>query len=475
MTLDLSRRHAARLIGAAAAALAMPHLARAKTDAMKRHEGRTLNLLAVQFGHHQHLWNLIPEFEKAYGIKVNLEYAPFDQTREKTLLDMSKKTGRFDLFTVDIMWLAEYAAAGYLEPVAPFVRNRDLTEEGFDVDDFVPRIFSGTGVYNDTLYNIPFDAGSVGHMFRRDWMDKAGLPVPRRFDGRFTYEAFVKTCEALNDPGKGVSGYVTQPQRWFWGWTFTPIMYAFQRPANVGNEFVDRDWNVTIASDDNLAALKHYLGYRRFTPKNDANYGYGEVVSLYQQGKAAGGINYSGFIGEQFEAPGSAIAGKNVQLHTPVGPHGRTDPFFGSWGLSISTDSKQKEAAWIFLQWITAKDQLRRAAEKGGGLVRHSQFKNPAIAAAQPWAVEMYDFYLKTANPDERIRVPEWAELSEVMGLYGNKAWLNEVTPEQALEAMAKEVKAAFRKGGYYRDGAKNPKQQWRNLAYYDRRPSEWV
>lgn len=469
----ITRRRLAQMLGSTAAALAVPTIARAQAK-KRAYEGRTVNLLAVQFGHHQHLWNLIPEFEKETGVKVNLEYAPFDQTREKTLLDMSKKTGRFDLFTVDIMWLAEYAAAGYLEPLAKYVKNKDLTAEDWDIDDFVPRVFSGTGIYNDTLYNIAFDAGTVGHQFRRDWMDKAKLPVYKRFDPKFTTVEFMKTIETLNDPGAGVAGYVTQPQRWFWGWTFTPLMYAFQRPANIGNEFVDKDWNVTIASDDNLAALKYYLSWRKVTPKNDANFGYGEVVSLYQQGKAAGGIHYLGFIGDQFE--GSApVAGRNAFMHTPVGPHGRMDPFFGSWGLGISADSKQKEAAWLFLQWITHKNQLIRAAQKGGGLVRHSQFKDAGVAKAQPWAVECYDFMLKTANPDERIRVPEWAQISEVMGLYGNKAWLNQMTPEQALEAMAKDVKDAFRKGGYYRSAAKNPPQLWRNLAYYDKKPSGWV
>ncbi|MEJ8858940.1 extracellular solute-binding protein [Variovorax robiniae] len=473
MTTEYSRRQITKLLGSAAAGLAMPALSMAQAR-KRQFEGRTVNLLAVQFGHHQHLWNLIPEFEKETGIKVNLEYAPFDQTREKTLLDMSSKTGRFDLFTIDIMWLAEYAAAGYLEPLSKYLKNKDLTADDYDIDDFVPRVFSGTGIYNNTLYNIAFDSGTVGHEFRRDWMEKANLPVPKRFDGKFTHTAFMETVGALNEASKGVAGYVTQPQRWFWGWTFTPLMYAFQKPANVGNEFVDKDWNVTIASDDNLAALKYYLGWRKFTPKNDANFGYGEVVSLYQQGKAAGGIHYLGFIGEQFEGT-SPVAGKNVYLHTPVGPHGRTDPFFGSWGLGVSADSKQKEAAWVFLQWITHKNQLIRASEKGAGLVRHSQFKSPTVAKAQPWVVDCYEFLLKTANPDERIRVPEWAQISEVMGLYGNKAWLNEMTPEQALEAMAKEMKDAFRKGGYYRSNAKNPPQLWRNLSYYDKKPSGWI
>ncbi len=34
---------------------------------------------------------------------------------------------------------------------------------------------------------------------------------------------------------------------------------------------------------------------------------------------------------------------------------------------------------------------------------------------------------LKETNPDERIRVPEWAEISDIMGEEGNKVWIGEI------------------------------------------------
>lgn len=470
--MNITRRRMGLLLGSSI--LFTPAILRAEAARMKAFEGTTLNLLAVQFGSHAALWAQVPEFEAATGIKVNIEYAPFENTREKTLLDMSSKTGRFDLFTVDIMWLAEYAAAGYLEPVAKYIADPELTAEDYDVNDFVSRVFSGTGVYNETMYNVPFDCGTVGNMFRADWIEAAGLKVPDRFDGSFTTDKMMEICAALNDPSKGQAGYVTGPQRWFWGWMFTPLMYAFQDPAKAGNEFVNEAWEVTINNEDNLAALNFYLGLKQFTPKDDLNYGYGEQLAVYQQGKAGGSITYSGFIGEHYEGPGLDIKGKNVALHSPVGPKGRTDPFFGSWGLSISVDSKAKEAAWLFVQWITHKERLRKACIGGNPAVRHSTFQDAEYQAAQPWGAALYDYMDKTANPDERIRVPEWAEISEIMGLHGNRAWGGEITAEQALEAMQSDMTGAFKRGGYYRSGAQNPKQLWRDLSYYDRKPADW-
>lgn len=449
--------------------------AQAQTEAQKKLQGTELVVLAVQMPQYQALWAQIPEFEKKYGIKVTFDESSFDQMREKTLLDLSKGTSRNDVIMVDIMWLAEYATAKYLEPLSRFVKNKDLTEDDFDVDDFIPRVFSGTGVWDDTTYTIPIGAGVVTEVFRKDMMEQAGIKVPERFDGTFTTDAFMDTVKKLNQPEKGVAGYVTQPQRWYWGWTYTQLMYAFQKKENFGNEFVDKNWNITINSPDNLAALKWYLGLRPFVPKGDANFGYPEILSLYQQGKAAGTITYHEFTGGHFEDPKlKEIAGKNAYLHTPIGPHGVVDPFFGSWGLAISKDSKKKEAAWTFIQWITSKQQMMKGLKAGMGPTRHSTYKSPELKDVLPWYVPLYDYMVKVANPDERIRVPEWAQISDVMGLYGNKAWLNEITPEEALERMDKEIKSAFKKGGYYRKDAKNPPQLWRDLSYYDRKPSEW-
>ncbi|MDO6732759.1 extracellular solute-binding protein [Marinovum sp. 2_MG-2023] len=472
MTTKLNRRQFTTLLGSSA--LCAPGIVRAQSAQMRQFEGTTLNMLAVQFAHHDALWSQAAEFEELTGIKLNIEFAPFENARERTLLDMSSRSGRYDVFTVDIMWLAEYAAAGYLEPISQYLGNSDLTAEDYDVNDFVARVYSGTGVYSDRMYSVPYDCGTVGNMFRADLMEEAGISVPNRFDGSFTANAMREICGTLMENNQGLVGYVTGPQRWFWGWMFTPYLYAWQDQANVGNEFVNADWEVTINSENNLAALEYYLGLRDFTPSDDLNYGYGEQLAVYQQGNAAGSITYSGFIGAHYEDPSLPVAGRNVALHTPVGPSGRTDPFFGSWGLAMSVDSRQKEAAWFFIQWITHKERLAKGAIGGGTAVRHSTYRNPDFQSVAPWHAEMYDYMTKTANPDERIRVPEWAEISEVMGLYGNRAWGGEITAEQALEGMERDMKAAFRRGGYYRDGANKPPQLWRDLSYYDRAPADW-
>jgi multiple sugar transport system substrate-binding protein len=450
-------------------------VAGAKTEYQKKLEGTELNVLSVAMPQFQGLWQQIPEFEKEYGIKIKLDESPFEQMREKTLVDFRQGTGRYDVISVDVMWLAEYAAAGYLEPVMKYVKNPNLTESDFDIDDILPRVLSGTGVYEDVLYNIPTDSGPIGMTFRRDLMEQAGIKVPERFDGTWTADYFLDTVKKLHHPEKGVVGYAGLPARWYWGIAFTPFIYAWQQPNTVGDEFVDRNWKVTINNQNTTDAMKFYNELKQYGPANSGNYGVAEALALYRQGGAAGTWNYQSWIAENFEDPSlKAIAGKNVYLHTPVGPHGVIDPWFGSWGLSISAASKKKEAAWVFIQWITAKKQELVAIQHQGSPTRHSVYKSELLAKVQPWQLPVYDFMLHKTDPDERIRIPEWAEMSDVMGLEGNKSYIGEISAEEAVTTMAANMTNVIRKGGYYNPSFKRPPQRWRDLTYYDRLPSQW-
>ena len=460
---------------AIAALVATTGVATAKTDYQKQFEGTELNVLAPAMPQFAALWKFVPEFEKEYGIKVKVDESPFDQTREKTLVDMQQGTGRYDVVAVDVMWLAEYAAAGFLEPVKKYVDDPKLTEADFELDDFLPRVLSGTGVFNDTLYTIPIGAGPVGTTFRKDLAQAAGITIPDKFDPKFNTNFMLDMVKKVNKPENGVIGFANVPARWFWGVTFVPYLYAFQKPETVGNEYIGPDWKITINNQNTIDAINYYVGLKSYMPADGANWGIGEATAAYQQGKAFGVWNYQDFIGGFFEDPKmQEIAGKSVHVHTPAGPNAVLDPWFGAWGLGISVASKKKEAAWTFIQWMTSKKQQLDALQYGAGPTRHSTYKSAELAKVAPWWPSTYQFMLKQTNPDERVRIPEWAEISDIMGLQGNRVWIGEITAAQAAANMEKDMTVAMRKGGYYTPGQSLPPQRWRDLSYYDRQPSKW-
>ena len=118
----------------------------------------------------------------------------------QTLVDMQQGTGRYDIFPVDVMWLAEYAAAGFLEPQMKYVKNPDLTDADYEFDDFLPRVLSGACVYNDTLFCVPIGAGAVGTTWRKDLADAAGIALPPKFDPKFNTAYMRDISVKMNKP-----------------------------------------------------------------------------------------------------------------------------------------------------------------------------------------------------------------------------------------------------------------------------------
>ncbi|WEX08982.1 extracellular solute-binding protein [Chelativorans sp. AA-79] len=452
-------------------------IALAQTEAQRALAGAEIRFLQPAMPQFAALGRFIPEFEEKFGIKVTVDEIPFDQYRQRSLVEMQQGTGAYDIYAVDVMWLAEYATANFLEPLMPYVKNTDLTDADYDINDFLPRVISGTGVWDDVLYTIPLGAGPVGTTFRRDVAEEAGITMPERFSPEFTTDFMYEAAAKVHNPESGMMGFAQMPGRWFWGITYLPYLYAFQTPETVGNEYVDKDWKITINNERTIESIDYFVSFRDFMPADSANWGIDEATSMYQSGRAFGLWNYQDFIKGFFEDEETHpdIAGKNVHLHTPAGPHGVIDPWFGAWSFGLSRDSRQKDAAWVFIQWMTSKEIQERATEFGAGPSRHSTYKSETLARHQPWWVDVYDFMLNDTNPDERIRVPEWAEISDIMGEEGNRVWIGEIDAATAAANMERRMTEVMRRGGYYIPGRTDlPPQHWRDLSYYDRLPSEW-
>lgn len=460
-----------------AAALALPGAAIAQTDGQRAFAGTEIRFLQPAMPQFAALQRFIPEFEERFGIRVRVDELPFDQYRQRALVEMQQGTGTYDIYAIDVMWLAEKAGAGFLEPLMPFVRNPDLTAPDYDIDDFLPRALAGGGVHGDTLFAIPLGAAPVGTTFRRDLAEAAGITMPARFAPEFTTDFMRDAAARVHNPETGVIGFAQMPGRWFWGITWLPYLYAFQTPETVGDEYIGEDWRITINNEHTVAAIDYFVSFRDFMPADGANWGISEATAIYQQGRAFGLWNYQDFIFGFFEDPATqpGITGRNVHLHTPAGPHGVLDPWFGSWSFGMSSDARNREAAWVFIQWMTSREIQERATEFGAGPVRHSTYRSETLARHQPWWLDVYDFMLTQTNPDERVRIPEWAELSDIMGEEGSRVWIGEIDAATAAANMERRMTEVMRRGGYFVPGRTDlPPQNWRDLTFYDRLPSEW-
>ena len=72
--------------------------------------------------------DLITSFEKKEGIKVNILRQPTDtdQRRQGLLIPLKSKQPDPDAFLMDVVWIAQFAASGWLEPLDRYFKDSNM-------------------------------------------------------------------------------------------------------------------------------------------------------------------------------------------------------------------------------------------------------------------------------------------------------------------------------------------------------------
>ena len=146
----------------------------------------------------------------------------------------------------------------------------------------------------------------------------------------------------------------------------TPWAYVI---FNFGGKYISPANDSLLNTPEWVKAMDWYAGMlKRFAPPGVVNFNWYECSSSFMQGQVAtyyDGVNSA----NQFEdSAKSKIAGKVGYAVLPSGPAGPVTPTFTN-AMAVSAQSRNKEAAYLFIQWATNKKNFIRELLAGVGVV----------------------------------------------------------------------------------------------------------
>jgi ABC-type glycerol-3-phosphate transport system substrate-binding protein len=233
-------------------------------------------------------------------------------------------------------------------------------------------------------YAVPWEMRVGGIMYRKDLLDKAGLPVPK------TLPELAEAAGKLGTEGKigfGLGFKPTNPDAGL-AW-FVPTAVA------MGAKILRADGTPDFASPEmiQLTQFTHDLVHKYKAMSLDAALmGDTEVQQLAEGSRTvflAKGSHRLQFIREK-----SGLANNIQMMAVPTFTPGKPAPaIVQGWTLAIPKASKNQEAAWKFIQHWTSTDIQIYQAEKAGYLpVRRSASTAPALKdpknAHVAWALD---------------------------------------------------------------------------------------
>lgn len=286
----------------------------------------------------------ISEFEALTGIKVNLAIYPEDQFRTKRTVEMVSGASDVDVFMLmPGNSLAQYHQAGWVASLDKMMKSENSLWPEYDLDD----IFSsalGAGVKNGNHYTIPILLETSLLAYNKEIFDKYSISVPKTME---ELETAAKTI--YEGSGGDIYGITLRGKKASATSQWVDFLHSF------GGEWLENGKS-GLGSDAAIAATEYYGRLLNlYGPKSAPSNSWYESISIFMQGKAAMVYDASVFKPNYENPEKSAIAGKVGYAPIPAGPAGAV-PHVSNWALSIYENSKNKEAAWLFIQWATSKD-----------------------------------------------------------------------------------------------------------------------
>ncbi|MBL7259469.1 ABC transporter substrate-binding protein [Paractinoplanes lichenicola] len=293
---------------------------------------------------------LLSEFEQASGVKVKVQTFAEQQARDKISLNLQSRSSSMDVFmTLPSREGLQFAKAGYYAPLDDYMTKS--TE--YDAADFPAAVKTGMTVQEKTVA-APINVEGVVLYYRTDLFQQYGIQPPKTLDELPTVAAAIK-----EKSGGKVTPIALRGQSAALPFTFGPFLHS------QGLEWTKEDG--TPAFDDPAAAdvINRYATLAKdFGPPGVVNNTFTQSSALFAAGNAAMELESSNEIGSINDPKTSKVVGKIGVLDFPAGSAGSKSTVL-NWGIAISSYSKNKDAAWKFVEWATGKATQLKLTSNG--------------------------------------------------------------------------------------------------------------
>ncbi|MER7778959.1 sugar ABC transporter substrate-binding protein [Streptomyces sp. NPDC096191] len=375
---------------------------------------------------------IIIDFEKA-NPDIDVEYVGIAATEYQSKVDTAIQGGGLpDVGGVTASMLAGFSAQGALEPLDGRLAKSSLNGQ---LNKDMVESLKAAGGGDGTLYSVPTSANNGVLYYRTDLFEKAGLEEPTTWDRFFT------AAEKLTKAGKNEFGYTIRGGS-------GSIAQAFD--AMYGQSGITSFWDAdkkksTVNDPKNVAALEKYAAlYKKVTPAADVNNDFAKMVAQWDTG-TIGLLNHN--LGSYQDHVKALGADKFRGIPQPVGPGGKrvqvSNPVDG---LGVFKSSKNKEAAWKFIEFATSKEQNSKFNESAGQVPSNTGAGQDAwIQKAEPTklAAEALNDG-STTIVQLPYYLPDWNTLSKSESEPAfQKVLLGDMSAKSFLDDLAEKLNAA--------------------------------
>ena len=428
----LSRRNALKLTGAGALASAsLGHSSKAYASSQTTASGPLAGEIDVWYhpfatGIEEVYEGFRQDFEAENpDAKVNLELIPFADRYPKILTAIAAGEAP-DVISITIDALIRFVEAGALVSLEDLLPSESW--EGYD-EKFINDV-----TYQGEKWCLPIEQEVSVWPYNKSIFEQVGLAPEQP---PFTWSEIVEMCETVKSSSDG--------SLWGWGYdaaspTLNTTFYPFLYQAG-GRPFSEDGSEPTFNSDAGVSALEFivelfdrgFVSPEYMSPINEAS-----ESPFFQQRQALGARGNQGTIIDLREG----VPDLDFSL-TPTLKHTEQWGFGGFRSWAITSNSKNRESAAAFLDFLARPENMLIASEAIG------RFPTKQAAAEQAYADDPLLASLRSAIPFQfgEQRHKYGRDIMPLVIPEIQAAILQEKTAKEALDEAAESVRELLEQG----------------------------
>jgi multiple sugar transport system substrate-binding protein len=331
------------------------------------------------------------------------------------------KSNSFDVFSADIIWSAEFASSGWVEPLDAYFTPKQRSR-------FLPGPIAGC-TYKNRIWAVPWFTDSGILLYRSDL-----VKTPPK-----TWKELLATARELIEEGRIKYGYVFQGNQ-YEGLTCNVLELIW----NNGGEVFDERNQVSLNTPEAIGGLQILVDIiaSGICPPDVLSYQEEDARLIFQDGNVLFARNwpYAWSLMNQADSP---VRGKVGISPLPIGPMGevarvQSSSCLGGWNLMINRYSKNKEAAWKFIEYLTGYEGQKINSINGGRLpTRLAVYKDPEVLQVNPYYKDLYQNFLYSRP---RPVSPYYSAISEIMQINFYKALTEDLSCREAIFEISRNI-----------------------------------
>lgn len=357
--------------------------------------------------------------EKYPNIKVKTELTPYGQYFQK--LETAATGGALP----DVMWMNgahvnQYAEGKVILPLSDLAK-----EDNFSLDNY-PKSLIDLYTVEGKVYGIPKDYDTIGFWYNKKIFDEAGIPYP---DETWDWTKLKEVAEKLTNKEKGIWGFASTiaNQEGYYNFIW----------QNEGEIISEDGKSAGFNQPETIEALEYYTSFIK------------EGLSPTQAQMtetAASELFSSGKIGMMLDGPWMAPEyKKNPDLNVTVLPKGKTRAV-AIHGLSnvIAANTKHKDAAWKFVQFLGSKEAAEVYAKTGTVIPAYNGTQDAWMKSAPDLNLQVFIDAAEYSIPLPNVKSTGeiWQYEIDVL----KKAWSGDISVEEAADELTEKVNEVLSK-----------------------------